>query len=379
MLTMIGELVALPSISCVNPQFDQSNLAVIERLAEWCESLSFHTEILPLPNAAKKFNLVATLGQGAQGLVLAGHTDTVPYDVEQWQSDPFQLTPVGNRLYGLGTTDMKAFLALALTAASQFEARHLQQPLILLATADEESGMGGAQALGGQLRAGQAVIGEPTSLRPVRMHKGIFMESIHLQGISGHSSNPALGNSALEGMYQVIGELLKWRGELQANYVNPLFKVPVPTLNLGSIQGGDNPNRICGNCELYIDVRLLPGMAIEELRAVLHQRVREVVQGTGLSVEFKPLFAGVAPLETPAQTEIVQVVERLTHCPAEAVAFCTEAPYLQKLGIETVILGPGDVEQAHQPNEFIRFDRLQPTVAILTQLIQHFCVRGTLD
>jgi acetylornithine deacetylase len=102
--------------------------------------------------------------------------------------------------------------------------------------------------------------------------------------------------------------------------------------------------------------------------------VGEVIKGTGLTVEFKPLFTGIDPLETPAHAEIVQVVERLTHGPAGAVAFGTEAPYLQKLGIETVILGPGNIEQAHQPNEFIRLDRLQPMVEILTQLIQHFCV-----
>ncbi|HDN27868.1 MAG TPA: M20/M25/M40 family metallo-hydrolase, partial [Thioploca sp.] len=226
LLTMISELIAIPSISCVNRAQDQSNQAVIERLANWCNDLGFNTEIVPIPDHPGKFNLLATLGHGEGGLVLAGHTDTVPYDVGRWLYDPFRLTEIDNRLYGLGTADMKSFFALVLTAVAHIspfiKSELLRQPLIILATADEESTMSGARALAavGRPKAHYAVIGEPTGLRPVRMHKGSFMEAIHLRGQSGHSSDPALGNSALEGMYQVIGELLKWRKQLQAAYIN---------------------------------------------------------------------------------------------------------------------------------------------------------------
>ncbi len=376
MLTLMGDLIALPSVSCVNPALDQSNQAVIEKLATWCNDLGFHTEILPIPNSPNKFNLVATLGTGDSGLVLAGHTDTVPYDIAQWQTDPFHLTEKDNRLYGLGTADMKAFFAIALTVASQWSAKNLRNPLIILATADEESTMSGARALvkTGGLKARQAVIGEPTGLRPVRMHKGVLMEAIRLRGQSGHSSDPSLGRSALEGMYRVIGELLKWREELQATYRHPFFHIPVPTLNFGCIHGGDNPNRICGDCELQIDLRPLPGMALEELRMWLRQRVQQVLQGSGLEVEMRPLFDGVPPMETPADTEIVQVAERVTGYPAGAVAFGTEAPYLQALGIETIILGPGDVDQAHQPNEFLGLERVRPMEEVLMRLVGHFCL-----
>ncbi len=201
------------------------------------------------------------------------------------------------------------------------------------------------------------------------MHKGIFMEAIHLRGQSGHSSDPALGNSALEGMYQVIGELLKWRSELQAAFMDPSFQVPVPTMNFGHIRGGDNPNRICADCELHLDLRLLPGMDLEELRALLRQRVHHVLKGSGLEIKFVPLFEGIPAMETSSQAEIVQVAERLTKRSAEAVAFGTEAPFLQALGMETIVLGPGDIEQAHQPDEFIALNRLQPMIDILTQLI----------
>jgi acetylornithine deacetylase len=162
---------------------------------------------------------------------------------------------------------------------------------------------------------------------------------------------------------------LRWRKELQAEHTNALFETPVPTLNLGYIRGGDSPNRICADCELDIDLRPLPGMDIEELRATLRRRVRKSLDTSGLDIEFKALFAGIPAMETPADAEIVKITERLTKHAAGAVAYATEAPYLRALGLDTIILGPGDIEQAHQPDEFIGMDRLQPMTDILTQLI----------
>lgn len=381
LLTIINQLIATPSISCLTPQYDQSNQTVIELLANWCQDLGFSVEILPIPRYPSKFNLLATLGSGTGGLVLSGHTDTVPYDMNSWQTDPFRSIEKDNRLYGLGTADMKSFFALALAAAAQFTAKDLQHPVILLATANEESDMAGARALLqlGRPQAQCAVIGEPTQLRPVRMHKGIFSEAIRIYGKSAHSSNPQAGQSALEGMYQVIGELLQWRQELQAIYHDSLFEVPVPTLNLGRIQGGDSPNRICAECELHLDLRLLPGMPLKELRDSLHQRVQPVITGSQLQVEFVPLFEGIEAMATPLHTEIVQVAEHLTHHSAQAAVFGTEAPFLKALGMDTIVLGPGNIAQAHQPNEFIALDQLQPMINILTQLIKRFCLLSGAD
>jgi len=218
-----------------------------------------------------------------------------------------------------------------------------------------------------------AVIGEPTSLRPVRMHKGIAMESIRLTGRSGHSSDPSLGASALEGMHLAMGAILDWRRELQAAHRNPLFKVAVPTLNLGHIHGGDNPNRICGECELQIDLRPLPGMQIDELRESLRERLGRTLADSGLGWELTPLFPGIDAMETPAQAAIVEAAEALTGHPAEAVAFATEGPFLNAMGMETVILGPGHIDQAHQPDEYIPMEHFQPTLALLRSLIQKFC------
>ena len=377
-LEMIAALIATPSVSSVNPEFDQGNEGVIDTLAGWLSDMGFAVEKLPLPGHPGKANLVATLGKGSGGLVLAGHADTVPYDEGRWTHDPFVLSAADGRLYGLGTSDMKAFLALAVEAARVFTAAQLKQPLIVVATADEESSMAGARALveSGRPQARYAVIGEPTGLRPVRTHKGILMEAIHLRGQSGHSSDPSLGNSALEGMYRVLGELLRWRTELQAQHVNPLFAVPYPTLNLGHVHGGDNPNRICADCELHIDLRPLPGMDLQTLRDTMQQRLSTVLAGSGLELTCRSLFEGAPAMETPAASAIVQMSETLTGSQAEAVAFGTEGPYFNEMGIATVVLGPGDIGQAHQPDEFLRQDRIAPTVELLRKLIHHFCVEA---
>ncbi len=373
---MLSTLVSLPSISSASAEWDHSNEPVVRRLGEWLEALGFSVEVLAVPGMAGKYNLIATLGSGSGGLVLAGHTDTVPFDDKRWQSDPFTLTERDNRLYGLGTCDMKGFFPLAIEAARAFTAADMKQPLIILATADEETSMNGARALAeaGKPKARYAVIGEPTSLRPVRMHKGIMMERLTFEGQSGHSSDPSLGRNALEGMHEALGELLALRADWQQQYRNTNFDVQVPTLNLGCIHGGDNPNRICARCELHFDLRPLPGMSMENLRQDILYRLQPLAERRELAMEFEPLFDGVPPFETPADAALVKACEQLTGHTAHAVAFATEAPWLQKLGMETLVLGPGSIDQAHQPDEFIEMSQLEPTVKILKGLIQQFCL-----
>lgn len=379
LLEMIRGLIAIPSMSSVSPAFDCSNRAVIELLAGWLEAEGFHVEITPLPTQPHKANLIATLGEvrpDSAGLMLAGHTDTVPYDESRWRFDPFTLTEADNRLYGLGTSDMKGFFALAIEAARRFNPKDLKQPLVILATADEESSMDGAQLIGeqGLPYVRHAVIGEPTNLRPVNAHKGIMMEAIQLTGRSGHSSDPALGVNAIEAMQRVIGDLLQFRTELQRHHHDGRFAVSVPTLNLGHIHGGDNPNRICGACELHFDLRPLPGMALEELRATLRQRLGRLFDDSPIGWQMRSLSTGTAPLHTDARSAIAQSCEALTHHRCEAVPFCTEGPYLASIGIEPIILGPGDIAQAHQPDEYLALDRLKPTLDILEGLIRRFCL-----
>ena len=375
-ISNIAELIEIPSVSSVTPDWDMPNQPVIDRLAERLEAGGWRVELIEVPDKPGKTNLLATLGRGDGGLVLSGHTDTVPCDPQLWSSDPFALAERDNRLYGLGTADMKSFLALAMTACAGIDTAALKAPLMLLATADEESSMAGARALvaAGQPKARFAVIGEPTGLKPVRMHKGILMEAIRVEGRSGHSSDPSLGANALEGMHQIIAALLGWRERLQAQSSDAAFAVPVSTMNLGHIRGGDNPNRICGSCELHIDVRMLPGLDRQALRADLRKESRDAVTNDQLVVDFDALFDGVDPMLTPPESELVRAAEQLTGSPAEAVAFATEAPFLANLGMEVVVLGPGHIDQAHQPDEYLELGQIPRSIEILQALIQRFCL-----
>lgn len=375
----LRQLIALPSVSCSLPEWDQSNKAVIDLLAHWFEDLGFAVEVRPISGAPGKYNLVAVKGQGPGGLVLAGHTDTVPYNAERWSQDPFRLTERDQRYYGLGTCDMKGFFAIVTEAVQVFQDRDLQQPLIILATADEESSMSGAQALAAQgfPRARYAVIGEPTGLRPIRMHKGIMMESLRVTGQAGHSSDPSLGRNAIDALHDMMGALIQLRRQLQQDHQNPQFRVAHPTLNFGCIHGGDNPNRICNACELQFDLRLLPGMDNDAMREQIRNLVAPIAQRHEVQVELQPLFAGVDAFEEPADAELVKVCEQLTGYTAGAVAFATEAPYLQQLGMQTLVLGPGHIDQAHQPDEYLALDQIAPAIRLLRQLIERFCLEGS--
>jgi acetylornithine deacetylase len=374
--TMIAELVALPSVSSVQPELDSSNKDVCDRLASWLEDLGFVVSVLPVPDRQMKFNLLARLGEGEGGLVLAGHTDTVPWDESGWSSDPFVASRQDDRVYGLGTADMKSFLALAARAATGLDGNKLRAPLTILATADEESTMSGARALAASREAPgrYALIGEPTGMQPVFQHKGVLMEGIRVRGKSGHSSNPALGRSALEGMLEVIAVLRQLQTEFADRFSQPAFEVPEPTINLGYINGGDNPNRICAECELHVDVRLNPGMTVRGTRALIHERVRARLAGSGLQVEFLTLFEGVDPLRGQ-DGPLLHACEAATGA-RKSVCFCTEGPYLQSLGMETVIMGPGSIDQAHQPNEYLSLAQAQTCARVLDGLIHHFCVAG---
>jgi acetylornithine deacetylase len=347
-------------------------------LAEWLDDAGFVVETFPV--SPGKANLLATLGDRSRsrtGLVLAGHTDTVPFDPERWTIDPFAGLEKDNRIYGLGSCDMKGFFALAITAALRFDPKSFRRPLTIVATADEESSMAGARQLvdAGLCPGRFAVIGEPTGLRPARMHKGVMMEGIRIVGQAGHSSDPSLGANAIEGMHAALSELLVWRRELQERHRNPLFKVAVPTLNFGSIHGGDNPNRICPHCEMQIDIRPLPGMSLSELRDAMTERLANALSSfPRLKLETYPLFEGLPPFETREDSSIVTACRELTGAEAGTVAFGTEAPFFTQLGMETVVLGPGDIEQAHQADEFLELSRIEPMIKILEGLIHRFCM-----
>ena len=339
-------LIATPSISATEEALDQSNADLITLLADWFKDLGFNVEVQPVPGTRNKFNMLASCGQGAGGLLLAGHTDTVPFDDGRWTRDPFTLTEHDGKLYGLGTADMKGFFAFILDALRDVDVTKLKKPLYILATADEETSMAGARyfAETTALRPDCAIIGEPTSLQPVRAHKGHISNAIRIQGQSGHSSDPARGVNAIELMHDAIGH----------------------------IHGGDASNRICACCELHMDIRPLPGMTLNELNGLLNDALAPVSERWPGRLTVDELHPPIPGYECPPNHQLVEVVEKLLGAKTEVVNYCTEAPFIQTL-CPTLVLGPGSINQAHQPDEYLETRFIKPTRELITQVIHHFC------
>ncbi|RLV58506.1 acetylornithine deacetylase [Parashewanella curva] len=372
----LSQLIAIPSISSNLANEDQSNHQVISLLATWFESLGFTIEVTPVPNTRNKFNLLAKLGSGEGGLLLAGHSDTVAFDEIGWNSDPHKVKRKGGRLYGLGTCDMKGFFAFILQACQGLSVNKLTKPLYILATADEETTMAGARffSQSQDIRPDAAIIGEPTNLKPVIMHKGYMSHKITVTGKSGHSSRPSAGINAIEIMHQVIGKLINLKSKLGLHYQNQAFDVQEPTLNLGVTRGGDSVNRICGQCELDIDIRSLPSMEDEEIIYWLTDALASVVEQYPGRIRIQELEPSSPSFHLEKNSNLAKLAEQLSHQSCCAVNYATEAPFIQKLASQTIVLGPGSIDQAHQPNEFLAEDQINTTLMILTQLINKYCL-----
>lgn len=372
----LKQLIATESISSMHESWDQGNHEIIQLLGGWFEQLGFSISIHPVPGTRNKFNLLAKLGSGEGGLLLAGHSDTVPFDENRWQSNPFEALDKDDKIYGLGTCDMKGFFAFILTVCKEIPAKKLTRPLYILATADEETTMAGARffSQSQDIKPDVAIIGEPTNLVPVNMHKGHMSHRIIVKGQAGHSSKPNLGVNAIEIMYQVIGQLMVLKETLATNFQNDQFDVNSPTLNLGAIKGGDNANRICGHCELDLDMRSLPGMTDTELFQLLSEAIEVIAEKYPTRITIEELHASSPSFEENKKSELVSLAEEITEHKCCAVNYATEAPFIQQLGCQTIVLGPGSIDQAHQPNEFLAHSEIDKTLKILTLMIEKYCI-----
>jgi len=373
-IELYRELIATPSISATDSAMDQSNEALISLLAGWFRDIGFEVEVQPVPGTRHKFNMLARTGSGAGGLLLAGHSDTVPFDDGRWTRDPFTLTEHDNKLYGLGTADMKGFFAFILDALRDVDVKKLAKPLYVLATADEETTMAGAKYFSenATVRPDCAIIGEPTSLQPVRAHKGHMSNVIRIEGQSGHSSDPSRGVNAIELMHESITQLMALRDTLKTRYRHDGFAIPYPTMNFGHISGGDAANRICACCDLHMDLRPLPGLTLNELEGLINEALAPVSERWPGRVNVSQLHPPIPGYECPADHRLVKVVEKLLGTETSIVNYCTEAPFIQEL-CPTLVLGPGSINQAHQPDEYLDTAFIKPTRELITQVVQHFC------
>jgi acetylornithine deacetylase len=366
-LALLADLVALPSASAA------SNLPMVDYLERFLAPRGWriHRQAWTDERGVAKANCVACSDPGGRQaeLALCGHTDTVPWD-EAW-TDATRLVAEGDRLFGRGTCDMKGFLAATLAAVDGLDPTRLRVPLALVFTADEEVGCLGAKRLAasGLIRPRHAIVGEPTSLRPVRAGKGYGLAEVTVQGREAHSAFPDAGLSAIYVAAHIVRQCESLGGAAR-RLTNPFFDPPYSTLNIGTIQGGRAKNIVPGECRFLVEWRPLPGD--DRFPGALREIVAEARLGhpeARIDIEFQRQETGFA---TAPASPLVRHLEA-TQGPAAAIAFNSEAPQFAALGAEVVLLGPGDMSVAHRTGEHVSRKELEATVPLLQDVIHHHC------
>lgn len=362
-----------------------SNLALIDHVEGVLRGLGAATRRVPSADGTKA-NLLATLGPNVEGgVVLSGHTDVVPIDGQPWTTDPWTLTEKDGRLYGRGTCDMKGFLAIALAAAPDFAAAPLKRPVHLAFSYDEEVGCLGAPDLIAALKASVptpacVLVGEPTDMQAISGHKGIASFRVTVTGREAHSSLTHMGVSANMAAIRLLSSLLKLSEDLtaRADPASP-FTPKGTTLTVGQINGGTAVNILARECVFIFDVRTQPG---DDPAALLKDFMREAA---AIDAELKTRApeAGVVverrSLTPPFAPEADGVAETLArrlagdNGPLRVAPYAAEAGQFQQAGFSTVICGPGSIDQAHQPDEFIERRQMERGSAFMVRLIEAMC------
>jgi acetylornithine deacetylase len=373
---LLARLVAFDSTS------RNSNLPIADFLCDYLDRPGVRIDRNPSPDGAKA-NVIAWIGpppgEGRDGLVLSGHMDVVPAEEEGWRHDPFALADLGDRYVARGACDMKGFLALAANLAVAAASDRLDAPLALVFTYDEEVGTLGARRLVESYpRAAalprQAVIGEPTTLKVARAHKGHLKLRVTLHGTSAHSGYPHLGANAIEPAGRAIVALAALRRELEgeAPLHRELFpEVPYVPLNVGTVHGGAAINVVPDRCVVELGVRPLPGGSAEELA----ERVRRAVRAA--AAPFEPAVEVLSDSPPVLLDEGAPIHRHLCALAGQeagaSVSFATDAGWLQQLGIDCAIFGPGSIEVAHKPNEHLPKAEFVAARSFLERTIRHFC------
>jgi acetylornithine deacetylase len=370
----LAQLVAIDSVS------SRSNAEICDYLEKRCEALGFLVKRLTYTdaNALEKVNLIAVAGiessdKSKVELSLVGHTDTVPYD-PNW-NEALTLTEHEGKLFGRGACDTKGFIAATLCAVAAFDLGKLARPLALIFTADEEIGLIGAKHLAEAraLRARYAIVGEPTSLRPMRAGKGYCLAEVIVTGREAHSAYPSLGSSAVVGAARLITRIETIADRLRSDE-HTAFDPPSTTLNVGLIHGGTAKNVIAGECRFTLEWRPIPGQPPEKLLQLLSAAVEEEKKSDpGLVFEVDAARTDEG-YETSPDSGLVKLLENLTGHTAGTVAFGTEAAQITALGAEAVVMGPGDIRVAHRTGEFVPIDELERCVEILKDAIRALCL-----
>jgi acetylornithine deacetylase len=365
-----------------------SNLGLIEWVRDWLAAQGVACR-LTYDATAQKANLFGTIaGAGTPtraGIVLSGHTDVVPVDGQPWTSDPFTATLRDGRIYGRGAADMKSFIAAALAMTPRFAAAPLRAPVHFALSYDEEIGCLGVRGLLADLaregiRPGGCIIGEPTSMQPVVAHKGKRAYKCCVRGREAHSALTPQGVNAIEYAAKLVVHVRHLADRMRALETRDhRYDVPFTTLQTGIIRGGTAANIVPRDCEMHFEFRYLPGVDPDALereiqdyaRNVLEPEMRRVDPEAGFTFETKAEIPALDTGDTDGITALAQALAQDRS--AAKVAYATEGGLFQRAGIPSIICGPGSIEQAHKPDEYIALEQVAMCEAFMDRLLEEMC------
>jgi acetylornithine deacetylase len=371
---LLDRLVAFPTVSSA------SNLALLDWIEATFAGLS--PRLRRFPNAeGDKANLLVSIGPDEPGgLLLSGHTDVVPATGQPWTGDPFVLRQDGGKLIGRGATDMKGFLACAMASALTVDPGRLKKPLHLAFSYDEEVGCTGVGSMAewigrSGLAPSLAVIGEPSNLRLIDGHKGGLIGWCNVKGVPGHSSQPDRYVNAVMAAGDMIAFINRIRAEMRGAPLAEGFDPPWSTIQVNVINGGLHGNIVADSCRFFWEMRVVPGVddlaVLERMKAhaaeAIEPAMKAVDSAAGISFEVQARIPALAPETAERLAPLVMVSDDPTRL---KVPYGTEAGIFQKAGVPAVVCGPGDIAQAHQPDEFILASELERCVGLLGRLAE---------
>jgi acetylornithine deacetylase len=382
-VAMIRKLVGFPTVS------RESNLDLIDFVREYLKPYDADVR-LTFDDDKRKANLFATLGPRTGGvdggIVLSGHTDVVPVQGQAWDSDPFTLIERDGKLYGRGTSDMKSFIAVALALLPEFVRRGLKSPLHLAFSYDEEVGCLGVGRMISDLAAAgirpqSCIVGEPTLMKAVIAHKGKKSYRATVRGLAAHSAYAPNGVNAVEAAAEAVAYLKRMaRRHRDSGPYDRGFDVAHTTIHTGVLRGGTALNIVPHECSFDFEFRYLPGddpeKLFEEFKSyvarTLEPEMRAVFKDAGFDIQ---LMSQIPALDNSAETDVVSLVQGLSgNTDIGKVSYGTEGSQFQRAGISTVICGPGSIEQAHRPNEFVALEQIAQSEVFLRGLMSRVCV-----
>ncbi|KZL16243.1 Acetylornithine deacetylase [Pseudovibrio axinellae] len=371
---LLGELIAFPTIS------SNSNLDMIHHLALYLSNAKAEVEIWQ-DTTGSKANLFATIGPNVDGgIVLSGHSDVVPVADQDWTTDPFEMVERDEKLFGRGSCDMKGFIASVVAMAPQYALLDLKRPIHFAFTYDEEVGCFGAKALAESLRQygiqpAVAIIGEPTSMRIIEGHKGCYEYTTQFTGFEGHGSSPEKGVNAVEYAAQYVNHLLELKSELRTRApAQSRFDPPWTTINTGSLIGGVAHNVIPGKARVDWEMRPVQRSDADYVKDSLNRLCTHTLIPAMQAISpeaniITEVIGEVDGLEPVAQNEAREILRELTGAKeADVAPFGTEAGIFQDLGMTAVVCGPGSIDQAHKPDEYVSLDQISQCLEMLEGL-----------